>query len=232
MAGSVQFRDSVAVLAAYLNRNCPAWSLFQGRQFMFKYEGGTVQEGEAALVEVLDMLSSGTNAIYTLKVYEDLPKGGKIKENTPCDGSFNFRLNEENQVPTQSQITRYNNNNEVLTRLTAIEARLNEDAGEEEEEENETEKALGKIGSLLSNPTVALLANLIFGAKLPGLPAPAAGTVGNIPPAGNTDEEIKKALDVLKANDTRLADHLTKLAAMSIHQPQNFHFLLKTLDSL
>lgn len=233
MASSIQFRDSEAVLAAYLNRNCPAWGLFQGKQFMFKYEGSTVQEGEAALTEVLDMLGNGsTNAIYTLKVYEDF-SGKKIKENTPCDGSFNFRLNDENQVITNSQASSFKKQDLILEKLAVLEARMDSE-NEEEEEEDETEKALGKIGSYINHPVVAMIAQALFpGTKLPALaPAAPGQTLGNVPAAATPDQQIEQALEILKQRDPKLHEHLGKLAAMAVHQPANFEFLIKTLDTL
>ncbi len=228
MASSVQFTSSEAVLTAFLNRNCPAWSIWQGRQFMFKNEGSNAEESEKQLIEILTVLEQSSNAIYTLKVYEELK--GKIKENTPCDGSFNFKLNAETQLITNNQYSRMNNQNELLTRLAAIEARLQD---EPEEEEDETERTLGKIGALMNNPVVMQLAQMIFGAK-PAASSQLAITSGSIAgvPESNDNERINQAVAILKTKDARLADHLTKLAEIATTQPGSFDFLLKSLDSL
>ncbi len=231
MAFSVQFTSPEAVLQAYLNRNCAAWSIWQGKQFMFKYDGNTVEEGQAQLIEILGVLAESSNAIYTLKVYEDF-NGKKIKENTPCDGSFNFKLNAENQLITNSQYTRLGNTNQLLTEVAAMREELRLLREEREEgEEDETESALGKIGALINNPVVMQLAQMIFGAKAgaPSQLAISSGSIGNVP---NQDEEIKKAIEVLKSKDARIAEHLTKLATIATTQPASFDFLLKSLDSL
>ncbi len=234
MAFSVQFTCPETVLSAYLNRNCAAWSIWQGKQFMFKYDGNTVEEGQAQLIEILGVLSESSNAIYTLKVYEDLD-GKKIKENTPCDGSFNFKLNMESQMITNSQYTRFGNLNAMQSELAAVKEELRILREEREEpEEDATQDALGKIGALMENPVIMKLAAMIFGPKA-GTVAPSQmpmlqGSIGNVP--GTQDEEIKKAIEVLKSKDERIAEHLTKLAKIAVEQPGSFTFLLQSLDSL
>lgn len=233
MAFSVQFTNSDNVMQAYLKRNCPAWAIWQGRQFMFKYDGNTMEEGENLLSEVLTILEESSNAIYTLKVFEDFA-GKKIKENTPCDGSFNFKLNAESQLITNGQYTRLGNNNQLLTEVAAMreEIRLLREEREDDDNDDPTEDALGKIGALMNNPVVMQLAQMIFGNKSAVTPQMAitSGSLGNIPT--NQDEEIKKAIEVLKSKDARIAEHLTKLATIATTQPASFEFLLKSLDSL
>lgn len=239
MAGSVQFRSLDAVLTAYENRNCAAWAICQGSQFMFKYEGSDAAEGAAQLQTILEAIAEGSNAVYTLKVYEDMPKGQKIKSNTPHDGSFNFRLNEESQIITNGQYLRMNNTKELENKIAALEARLQEQEEEDDEpEEDETQKMLGKIGNLMSNPVVQQLASMIFGPnKLPQMPTALAGipSPGSIATNSDTaaeDARINAAVATLKTKDTNLADHLQKLADIAEKQPQNFAFLLNTLDSM
>lgn len=228
MASSVQFIGSDAVLKACENRNCPAWSLWQGRQFMFKHDASTVDDAINALQEVLEMIGESTNAIYTLKVYEDLKPGTKIKENTPADGSFNFRLNNPEQMITNSQYSRQVGMNQVLSELNAIKLQLAEKEEEEEEEETDTEKTLGKIGDLMNNPVVMQLASMFLG-KTIQLPAPAPGSLGNV---GDQETKIKNALVVLKEHDARLGDHLEKLAAIAVSKKESFLFLINTLDQM
>ena len=108
---SVQIFGRTAAIKAFRNTQCMNWSLLQGRQLLFKYEGGDLNEGGNQLDELLKMIaeSSGSDAVYTLRWYErdeppeKKPKPGakqvarvlpkmKIYESTPFDGSFNFKL--------------------------------------------------------------------------------------------------------------------------------------------
>ena len=105
---SAQFIGRSSALKAFQNMNCANWSVLQGKQFLFKYEGTDINEATSQLSELLDMIanSSGSEAIYTLRVYEyDAPAKGakaakrKIYESTPYDGSYNFKLfDQENEV--------------------------------------------------------------------------------------------------------------------------------------
>lgn len=84
---SIQFRGLNEVLKAYENRDAQGWSLWDGKSFMFRGIG--INELTTTL-ESLDR--NGSTAIYTCKVYEEIDNVKKIKQNTECDGSFNFRL--------------------------------------------------------------------------------------------------------------------------------------------
>src|SRR5574343_316699 len=94
---SIQFNNLESVLNAYTNRGVDAWAIFQGSQFMFK------GIGLSDLEQILNSLSNGgTNAVYKLKVFEEITDEKNIKNNTPDDGSFNFRLNSDQMAITQS----------------------------------------------------------------------------------------------------------------------------------
>lgn len=229
-SSSVQFKGIEGVCDAYENRNVIAWSLWQGKQFMFKYEGSDIGEGAQNLRDTLQLLSESSNAIYTLKVYED---GGKIKSNTPDDGSFNFKLNSEGQEITNSQYTSYKNSNEIAERLARIEAKLLQ---EEQYEEDEPESRLGLIGEIISHPTLqpivqSFLSSLIGIGKNVG--ASASPQMQRVSISGiNDDATLMAAITELKNHDTHLAEHLTKLATIAKESPDSFKFLLSTLDAM
>ena len=88
---SVQFFGADNVIKAAENRKCPAWAIFQGKQFLFKYEGSDLNESQDFLEKILENLQDSVS-VYTIRFYEEAVK---IKENTPYDGSFNFRMLEE-----------------------------------------------------------------------------------------------------------------------------------------
>lgn len=231
-SSSIQFRGKDAVLAAYENRKVAAWSVWQGRQFMFKNDGGNEEEAMGQLENVLEALAGSSNAIYTLKVYEELPAGGKIKSTTPDDGSFNFRLNDDNQIITNGQYTHLQNNNDLAQRLATLEAKL-----EEEPEESEPPNRLGLIGEIISNPTLQpivsqIIAAVFSKAAAPGQPVapgqPQLAAVSGI----NQEATLQEAIQELQKHDSRLAEHLAKLAKIAVDNPPSFTFLLQTLDSM
>ena len=92
--GSAVHCDNIdAVTTYYTNRQTPSWAIFQKNQFLTKWEGDDMDVGSDVLEKFLEMLSKSA-AIYTLCVYTDVPAGG-IKNDTPYDGSFNFKLLEK-----------------------------------------------------------------------------------------------------------------------------------------
>lgn len=242
MSKSVQFKGVESVLDAFESRKVPAWGLFQDRTFLFKYEGENMEEATDFLSGILEKLSRSSNAIYTLKVYEDL-NGQKIKEKTESDGSFNFRLNDENQEITNSQYARMGSLNGIAERLEAIESRLTDKEGEEKPHK------LGLLGEILQDenlgPVVANAMGSILQSILPALmpkakpahqPTTTNPNFAEIRPAGiagiaEDELQINKAISILRKADDRLPEHLLKLAAISQKDPATFQILLSTLDS-
>jgi hypothetical protein len=228
MASSVQFRGIDEVLTAFDNIKCPAWSILQGGQFMFKHAGKTEDEAGQALRQTLEMLEGSSNSIYTLRVYEDITERSKLKANTAYDGSFNFRLNMESQELTQAEYRRHGSLTAMQSELSAVKAQLAAMQEEEEDDdETDTEKTLGEIGSLINNPVVMQLAQMIFGVKPKELPTP-----GALAGVNEQEPKIKAAVEILKLHDTRLGDHLEKLATIAQTAKPSFDFLLNTLDSM
>lgn len=226
---SVHFKGIDNVLNAYEARKVPAWSLWQGSQFLFKYEGTDISEGANALNEILDRLAESSNAIYTLKVYEELT-GGKIKDKTPHDGSFNFKLNLDGQEITTNQYSTLRNQNAILEKLEALEQRMNE---REEEGEEEPQSKLGLIGEILNDPGISQIVQPLI-AKFFGL-----GTATPQMPmrsiSGISDDDrstLNEALKILEKADPKLPEHLMKLAQLSQESPDSFKFLLNTLDGM
>lgn len=139
MSVAVQFIGIDAVVKAFEYKKTPAWSIFQGRNLLHKHEGKDIDESADTLQEFLQMISTGSTAIYTLKVYESVDK---ITEKTGCDGSFNFRLvNEDTRQRTNEYFE--NGRSKLLERLEAIEQKL------DEEEPEEPQSALGQLGNIL-----------------------------------------------------------------------------------
>lgn len=226
---SVQFYGPQNVVEAAINRDCANWAIFQGSQFLFKYEGGNHEESAELLSKILQSMRQST-AIYTIKFYEDTDK---IKANTPYDGSFNFRL-----VTEQEREERNNQyqggRNLILEKLESIEQRLQTvEAEEDEDDQSEMGGIGGMLMGLIQEPEK--LATLIsIGKNLLGMgniQQPAARVAG-IDVTSLEGERIHNAVETLKKNDPKIAEHLTKLATMSEKDPATFNYLLKMLDNL
>lgn len=220
MAQSVQFIGVEETIKAFQNRDVEAWSIWQSNQFMFKGLG--LDE----LKSTLNMLySNGSQAIYSLRVYEDVKDVKKIKSTTSDDGSFNFRLNRldyEGGNPGSREST----NNLILSKLTALEAKF--EALESEDEEKDNNDDFGMIGRIISHPSIA-----------PAVPAIIQGIVQsftkNIPPsrqiAGVTnDAELEKVVLELKKHDPDLTLHLNKLLQIAQTNNTLFNQLLTYLQ--
>lgn len=86
----VQFSGADQVLKAYTSRDLAAFALWCGKQFLFTYEGDSIDEGEELLKTWLDNLKDSA-ATYTLTTYKSW-EGEDITAQTPFHGSFNFKL--------------------------------------------------------------------------------------------------------------------------------------------
>jgi len=201
----IQFLGIESVLKAYEMNDVAPWAIYQGNQFLFHDESGEVSEGSTRLREILEMIrtSSNSKAIYTLKVYDDLKEGQKIKSDTPFSGSFNFRMSElEFYNDSEGRINPYPGNTkqsieELKHLVTALTEKVN-DMQAEKDEEDETEKksSVGAmLGAVLEDPAFIGAIGQAIGAKIvqfingislgkgapvlpmaPGSPAKIAGT--------------------------------------------------------
>lgn len=172
---SIQFRGLGQVLTAFENRGVEAWSLWDGKAFMFK---GVGQNDLTTILESLD--KGGTTAIYTLKVYEDITDAKKIKSSTECDGSFNFRLYEREGEFMSPHNRSFESTRALEERMNQFEERilniLENNAADNEEEK--PADLMGTITGLLQDPDkLGKIINL--GKSLLGLPVQPA-YVGNV----------------------------------------------------
>lgn len=218
MGMTVQFNNKESVLKAYDSRNVEAWSLFQNKQFLFKGLG--ISELENVLTAISE---GGTNAIYTLKVYEGIDNPELIKSKTDDDGSFNFRLNSDNQEMSASQLTSYRLINERLSKL--------EQEPEIDNEEIEVnEKSI--VGEILGNPAIAALIPILvekfmkFLDSKPSVPntLPQSNVIG----AGNPAMAIEK----MKMIDPNFENHVEKLHKLASKNKPFYDSLICNLDSI
>ena len=230
---SIQCNSKEGIMSLYENVGIDAFSLWQGKQFLFK------GYGSVELDEILEMLSKqSTNAIYTIKVYQDITEKSKIKSGTEDDGSFNFRLNDENQIITNSQYGRVGSMNQLVSEITALRKEIEE--LKEEEPEQEKPHNLRMIGDVLNHPAISpivpTIINHIVG-KLLGTPVQTQSTtqmqhpmaLGNIP---ENDAAIQKAIERLKKLTPKLATYLTKLADLGEKDQSSFTMLITALENI
>jgi len=211
MGQSIQFHKKQGVIDAFNNRGVELFSIFQNKQFMFKGEGG--EELENILQSLAE---SGTNATYTLKVYEELEGVEKIKSNSPDDGSFNFRLNEE--------LVNNNNNSYhlLLEKINKLEEEI-ETHNEKPEQENNI------IGAIISNPNFAPVIPVLI-EKIMSLifPKPPSSQM-SIGAISQNDYSLNDVLESLKKHDPELELHLYKLLQIAETNPETFKILINSL---
>lgn len=241
LSSSIQFRDIDSVTDAFNNRSVEAWSISQGKQFMFKGIGSD------SFVTILKTLNDGdTTALYTVRVYEDITNEKEIKSNTPDDGSFNFKLNEdlrENYRSLRGVNEYYGRSKEstIMQKLQEIETRL------DEEERPAPVNELGIIGKLLENPTIAglvptvleLIVNTLTGTKAPVNymppqinPPPASQARNAVLNGINEDKIIIEVVEQLKTYDPNLARHLQKLLEIAQNDSRAFNLIIQSLDTM
>lgn len=213
MPSSVQFRGPSAVINAYTNNNSPFFSIWQGKQFMFKGEGGD------DLKNILEALkASGTNATYTLRVYESIEELSKIKSNTPDDGSFNFVVNEYEAGTAKEQ-------NFLFLKIKELEEKIEEMKLRDDDDEQEEKGGLGKIGEILSHPAFAQIVPQLVGRLvnfiLPENKQPIAALAG----ISALDENIAK----LKIYDEKFELHIAKLVELAETNPTVFKAIINSL---
>ena len=117
-------------------------------------------------------------------------------------------------------------NNEVISRLAAIEEKLN---AEPETEDLETNEPGGVVGALMQNPAIMnVIQGLIMRAVDKLIPGNSSSPVGLAGVDDSTDK-LNFALSILKNADPELEDDLLRLANLSQSDPAQFQFLLKML---
>ena len=216
LSSAIQFRKPEDVLTAFMNRGVDAFSIWCGRQFLFK------GMGPDELAQYLDVLNgSDSNATYTLKVYEDIHDVKKIKSNTEDDGSFNFKFNEELH-DTYGRIRGMIGTSEgamtmktVLDKIEAMGKRLDE-MDLQEDEQSPFEK-------VLDHPLVRQLAPALIG-MITGKGE--IGLVPGVPEVTNGNE----VLEQLHHQDPNLDHHLAKILELAKQDPTSFKQMIKMFD--
>ena len=239
---SVQFTGIDNIIEAFEANDIPYFGVFAGKSLIFK----NPTRGEEAIEDTFEAsellrsflykLNKGSNAVYTLKLYETIPAGG-ITEKTPANFSINFRLNLEGMYMTPDKAVQYeqkqNQQSEILAELKALRMKVETMEGTDEEEEEKNPI----IGALTNNPevmnalvmaAVGAITGIIskFAPQQPITMKPAINGISDEP---TEQQKIDKAIEVLSQSTPNLGDSLLILAKMSIDNPQQYKWLLGML---
>jgi hypothetical protein len=238
---SVQFRGIKNVVKAYTNKAVPQWGLWQGTQFLEKYEGDDIESGAQLLddyLSALDQRSNDTNT-YTLCVY-DLPKDSKINSSTKYDASFNFRILDTIEDHYQNKI-----GGALDARISGIEEKLDAVLHPAENEEPEKPGVWDIVNKLFEHPQIQqLIITKVMGLVdgIGNVLQPTnwrdARNTGGVSPAGigsadnGETEKLQTAVGILAGIDPKLGTHLLALAQMAQKDPGKYNSLIGMLNLL
>lgn len=245
---AVQFRGKRQVVDAYEANDMAPWSVWCGPQnLMFAYEGNDIGEGKEFLTQTLDKLKSGgSEAAYTLKVYDDQKKGSKISTVTPASRSFNFGVFDQDGEDTPYH-------KRQMSTMGALENRFNQmqdkwmqemiELMDEKKKEKEAPEPVGGIAGLinglLDTPGVkeALAAKVIglfgMGPAIGQAPAQVAGIQQGDPEMARISPQeyqlLEQAIAILATHDKKIGTHLMGLAVIARDSPAKYKMALTFL---
>ena len=241
-AKSIQFTTPAEVLLYYREEGEPAFAVWHNAHRSFRYEGDSIDEGEAKLSEILNTLTRADSAaIYTLALYsrpKNAPEGW-LTTKRESELSVNFRLR---AVEGMAGVggngggtgvaallgTLQAQNAQILAALKAQNDRINA-LEEEDDDEGEESDALGGLGKLLENPQLmSMLGNFLGGG---GVPAGKPAAINGVPGQAGEPETLEQAIEVLKKADPDLEKHLVKLARIARQNPRKFSGLVQILET-
>jgi len=224
MGRSVQFIGKENVIDAYENRDIKYWGLFDGKSFIVSGE-----DGEDLKTFLTRMEKSGTESIYTLKVYKNVDDIDDLDDRLPCNGSFNFKLSRS------AAFGMIGGNTDMQTRLDLLEKKV---AGTDEDDDDE-ESFESIIMGLLKNPgqlqqAIGAVKMLFSRGVAPAVTAATVGALDDTKPETEQQllDRLNDALQRLEKADPKIVDHLCKLADLADRDPGTFKFLIKNLESL
>jgi len=234
-------------LSYYSEHGTPFFALYIGKptsrhgNVMMQNWKGRIEEVEEAAQHIRDRFSDtgiDSRTRYTLAWWDERPRMTKGTPDEAPSGSVVFVCATDDQIAGRAEHYRERIgyvNNEIVSRLAAIEARLNEKEEEEPEEAPpSTQEAM--IGAVLSSPAMvntiqAVLMRIVDQVIPAPAPAPTAQKLAGF--EGETVvydmEKLDRALAILKRANPNLEDDLLKLAAMAQENPKQFAWLLKML---
>lgn len=222
MGRSVQFIGKESVIDAYENRDIKCWGLFDGKSFIVSGE-----DAEDLKTFLTRMEKSGTESIYTLKVYKNVDDIDDLDDRLPCNGSFNFKLSRS------AAFGMIGLNTDLQTRLDLLEKKVAGSGEDDEDDESFESIMMGMIKNPVQLQQMIGAVQSLFTRS----PAPVVAAVGALDPKKELNEQqqldrLNDALQRLEKADPNIIDHLCKLADVAERDPGTFKFLIKNLESL
>ena len=235
---AVQFRGIGNAVKAYENKAVPGWGLFQGTQFLEKYEGTDMDEGASFLKDYLQSLDQRSNDMntYTLCIYET---PGKITSASKYDASFNFRLTDTIEEHQANKIAGV-----YEQRIAGLEKTIAElSEPDEPEPPNAKDIMWATIGKIFEHPHVqAAIANKVLsivdsvGDTISGVfkksPVAAIGAAGPKADANEENRKLQEAVNILVEVDPQLGTNLLKLAGIAKADPSKYNLLITMLKGM
>jgi len=229
MIGTGIIRGTDKALQYYQEEGTPIFALYEGAAkdpvcHNLKGKFDDIEESIELIKKYFNYITPDPKTKYVIKFWDERPQfDAKGKLTSTPDGSLRFITNNEEEVTEyiagyQQRVGSYNN--EILSRLAAIETKMNEP-----EEEYEAEKP-DLISGIVSNPEIQ---NMIVGyiGMIVDRLIPLKKTVAI---NGVTDHnKMEVALEILHRHDPELDNDLFLLATMAETDPGQFQFLLKML---
>jgi len=229
MIGTGIIRGTDKALQYYQEEGTPIFALYEGAAkdpvcHNLKGKFDDIEESIELIKKYFNYITPDPKTKYVIKFWDEKPQfDSKGKLTTTPDGSLRFITNNDEEVTEyiagyQQRVGSYNN--EILSRLAAIETKMNEP-----EEEYEAEKP-DFISGIVSNPEIQ---NMIVGyiGMIVDRLIPLKKTVAI---NGVTDHnKMEVALEILHRHDPELDNDLFLLATMAETDPGQFQFLLKML---
>lgn len=228
---SVQFVGVSNVVQAFENKGLPYYAIKTGSNILEKNQDNTnLDEAVNQLGTFLEMINQGSNAIYTLCIYEE---PGKITAKREADYSFNFKLNEPTMLPSTQQYQRgelsfkMDKLIEVVQQQAANTAALEQRLLQMENEEPEEEDNELIAGFFPKSEAVTIISGLI-NKFMDGTNKPTAlagtGEENNEHPAIT---RLRKALPKVDIDKV-----LNKLADKAEKNPSKLAGIIKMIDLL
>ena len=229
MIGTGIIRGTDKALQYYQEEGTPIFALYEGAAkdpvcHNLKGKFDDIEDSMELIKKYFNYITPDPKTKYVIKFWDEKPQfDAKGKLTSTPDGSLRFITNNDEEVAEyingyQQRVGSYNN--EILSRLSAIETKINEP--DEEEEEHKPDL----ISGIISNPEIQ---NMIVGyiGMIVDRLIPLKKTVAINGVTDNNKMQI--ALEILQRHDPELDNDLFLLATMAENDPGQFEFLLKML---
>ena len=253
MAQNCEFKGVEATLQGFdlqvANNDSPLFSIWYGKDLRFPSMEQEPAAARAYFEQLLDVLNQGgSSAIYTIK-FHDTPnrKTGKIDNTTPVCGSFNFRLFDANGPAVQGE--RYYQY-QPQTPAPSVSDKLSERFQEimlqrmmKQLDAADEQAAIAGPGSDYDSKQqfIVDIANSEMGSALIGMirdflpkrrhmPQAEPGHVSGI--NFDTDEDVLKCVNRLRAKDPEFDTHLSMLAHLAENSPFFYNKAIKKLKEV